>query len=271
MHQVLGLGCASGDEPSQVVNVVVLQAEDRQFGLVVDSVLDTQEIVVKPLGKLLKKVDCFAGATIMGDGGVALILDVARVGRKAGIVLEREDKGAVEEQERPLESGTQTYLLFRAAGLRRAAVPLAQVSRLEEFPQSSIEFAGGRPVIQYRGEILPLISLGRVLGNGHGDTAFQKDPVQAVVFRTGDRSVGLVVDKIIDIATDAVEPAPAGVSAGVLRSVRIEKKVTDLLELETLLGACGAELLLDLSQSLDALRTGVAQAWRTQETAEVAQ
>ena len=79
------------------------------------------------------------------------------------------------------------------------------MNRLEEFPQSSIEYAGGRPVIQYRGEILPLISLGRVLRSGKKDTAFRRDPIQAVVFRMGTRSVGLVVDEIIDIAADVVQ------------------------------------------------------------------
>jgi two-component system chemotaxis sensor kinase CheA len=234
----------------EVANIVVLQAEDRQFGLVVDSILGTQEIVVKPLGKQLKKVDCFAGATIMGDGGVALILDVVRVGRRAGVVLEREGSDARQEQERHAVDDSKTYLLFRAAGLRRAAVPLAEVSRLEEFPQSSIEFAAGRPVIQYRGDILPLLSLGRVLGTAQKETAFQRDPVQAVVFRLGDRSVGLLVDEIIDIVADVVAPADAG-TKGVLRSTRIDKKVTDLLP--------------DLSQSLDALRAGVIQDWAQME------
>ena len=234
----------------------------------VDSVLDTQEIVVKPLGKQLKKVDCFAGATIMGDGGVALILDVARVGRKAGLVFEREANKGEEQQERRNDDMTQTYLLFRAAGLRRAAIPLAEVSRLEEFPHSSIEYAAGRPVIQYRGEILPLVSLGRVLGKGAKDTAFRRDPVQAVVFRANDRLVGLVVDEIIDIATDSVLPNDPNARRGVLRSTRIDKKVTDLLDLETLIETCASDLLPDLAQSLDALRSGVAQDWDQTELQE---
>jgi two-component system chemotaxis sensor kinase CheA len=262
LNQALGLPAG---ESIEVANIVVLQAEDRQFGLVVDSILDTQEIVVKPLGKQLKKVDSFAGATIMGDGGVALILDVVRVGRRAGVVLEREGRDARQEQERHAADDSKTYLLFRAAGLRRAAVPLAEVSRLEEFPQSSIEFAAGRPVIQYRGEILPLISLGRVLGTAQKETAFRRDPVQAVVFRCGERSVGLLVDEIIDIVADVVE-APA--QGGVLRSTRIDKKVTDLIDLKALTDACAGDLLPDLSQSLDALRAGVVHDWAQTELVE---
>ena len=272
MREVLGLGREAAGATNEAANIVVLQAEDRQFGLVVDQVLDTQEIVVKPLGKHLKKLDCFAGATIMGDGGVALILDVARVGRRAGVVLERgEASRAAEEQERRAGESTQAYLLFRASGLRRAAIPLAEVSRLEEFPQPSIEFAGGRPVVQYRGEILPLVSLGQALKKKRKDTAFKRDPVQAVVFRVRDRAVGLVVDEIIDIATGSVDAVEPGVPASVLRSTRIENKVTDLLNLGALLDACGTELLADLAQSLDALRIGIGQEWEQVEPAEVAQ
>jgi two-component system chemotaxis sensor kinase CheA len=273
MNQTLGLAGSTAEE-LQVINIVVLQAEDRQFGLVVDSVLDTQEIVVKPLGQQLKRVDCFAGATIMGDGGVALILDVARVGRKASIVLERDGGESHQEQEHRSTGDVQTYLLFRASGLRRAAIPLAEVSRLEEFPQSAIEFTAGRPVIQYRGEILPLISLGRVLGTGVRDTAFQRDPVQAVVFRTGDRLVGLVVDEIIDIATDSAQDSIPQTDShtGVLRSTRIDKKVTDLIDLHALIQSFGPGLLPDLAQSLDALREGIRQSWEhEEELAEIAQ
>ena len=266
MNEALGLA-ASDREAAEVANIVVLQAEDRQFGLVVDSILDTQEIVVKPLGKLLKKADCFAGATIMGDGGVALILDVARVGRKSGVVVERESGDMRQEQEVYVADDSKTYLLFRAAGLRRAAVPLAEVSRLEEFPRSSIEFAAGRPVIQYRGEILPLISLSRILGRGNQDSAFAKSMVQAVVFKAGERSVGLVVDEIIDIAADTIEPADRN-SNGVLRSTRIDKKVTDLLDLKALTEACAHEMLPDLSQSIDALRSNVIEEWHQTEVLE---
>src|ERR1019366_7490043 len=130
------------------------------------------------------------------------------------------------------------------------------------------EFAGGRPVIQYRGEILPLISLGQVLKPGQIDSAFRLDPVQVVVFRVGDRSVGLAVDAIIDIATDAVQETGSEGTATVLRSTRIEKKVTDLLDLKALLATCGSELMPDLAQSLDALRSGVSQEWEPVEAAQ---
>jgi len=110
-----------------------------------------------------------------------------------------------------------------------------------------------------------LISLSRVLGKKK-DTAFRKNPVQAVVFRAHGgpaegRSVGLVVDEIIDIATDAVAVPASAVKHGVLRSTRIDKKVTDLLDLEALIQACASEVLPDLSQTIEALRATVSQAW----------
>ncbi len=129
---------------SSVVNIVVLQAEDRQFGLVVDGINDTQEIVVKPLGKQLKGVDVYAGATIMGDGKVALILDVLGIGQRSGVLSEsNEQTRAGAGQKAQTRNEQQRLLLFRAGSFARLAVPLSLVARLEEFPQSSIEFAGG--------------------------------------------------------------------------------------------------------------------------------
>ena len=126
--------------------MVVLQAEDRQFGLVVDGINDTQEIVVKPLGKQLKGLTVYAGATIMGDGRVALILDVLGIGQRSGVLAEsREQTRAAAEQKTQAGIEQQRLLLFRAGSFERLAVPLSLVARLEEFPQSSIEHRGRRP------------------------------------------------------------------------------------------------------------------------------
>ncbi len=164
MNQVLGLKSA---DRAEAVSMVVLQAEDRQFGLVVDGINDTQEIVVKPLGKQLKGLTLYAGATIMGDGRVALILDVLGIGQSSGVFGEvREPARAADKQKAQTEIEQQRLLLFRAGSFDRLAVPLSLVARLEEFPQSAIEFAGGGQVVQYRGRILPLVSLRSVLEPG---------------------------------------------------------------------------------------------------------
>lgn len=150
-----------------IVNIIVLQAGYRQFGLVVDEVNDTQEIVVKPLGKQLKDVSSFAGATIMGDGKVALILDVLNFAQHAHVITDMEtrdrilaDKG--EENHQQLDDD-QALLLFQAGDDGRLAIPLSKVARLEEFPFSAIERAGNHDVVQYRGQILPLVNLSSAL------------------------------------------------------------------------------------------------------------
>lgn len=234
------LGREDRRENSDVMNIAVLQAGDRQFGLVVDGIRDTQEIVVKPLGKHLKGLTCYAGATIMGDGRVALILDVPGIAQRCGEVAnnsrEREhvEQAAAAEQN---AAGKQAYLLFRSGPFERIAVPLSKVSRLEEFPQSQLERAGGRLAVQYRGRILPLIPLAPILEPGTGDTASGRDPVQAVVFQSGERALGVLIDGLADIVDDAVSMRQASGRRGLLGSAVIGQRFTDLLDLETVLNA----------------------------------
>lgn len=229
LNQVLGLKSV---ERAEAVSMVVLQAEDRQFGLVVDGINDTQEIVVKPLGKQLKGLTVYAGATIMGDGRVALILDVLGIGQRSGVVAEsREQARAATEQKTQAGIEQQRLLLFRAGSFERLAVPLSLVARLEEFPRSSIENAGGRQVVQYRNRILPLVPLRDVLDVGAGDHDDTADPVQVVVFNDGDRSVGLVVDEILDVAEEAVTVRQKSGRTGLLGSAVVGKRVTDFLDL----------------------------------------
>ncbi len=241
LREVLGMaGCGS---PSGVVNIAVLQAEDRQFGLVVDGVKDTQEIVVKPLGKHLKGLSCYAGATIMGDGRVALILDVLGIAQKCGEVAggrERTREEAVTRRENAADS-RQTFLLFRAGPFKRLAVPLSLVARLEEFPLSRVERAGNRLVVQYRGRILPLAPLAPILEPGCEDTAGSQDPVQAIVFDDGNRRIGLLVDQLVDIVDDTVTIRQASGRKGLLGSAVIGKRVTDMLDLDAVIAEASGE------------------------------
>ena len=223
---------------SGVVNIVVLQAEDRQFGLVVDGISDTQEIVVKPLGKQFKGLSCYAGATIMGDGQVALILDVLGIGQRSGVVQEARDQTKTDaEHNQQAGSNRQTFLLFRAGSFERVAVPLSLVARLEEFPQSKIEHAGGRRVVQYRERILPLASLGTILDAGAADTAGSQDPAQVIVFTEGERSIGILVDQILDIVEENISVRRSTERKGLLGSAVIAKKVADLLDLHAVIEA----------------------------------
>jgi two-component system chemotaxis sensor kinase CheA len=227
---------------SQSVNIVVLQADGRQFGLVVDAVNDTQEIVVKPLGKQLKGITCFAGATIMGDGRVALILDVLGLAQHAAVLAESRGMTTAAEMQTDGKAlnDRQTLLVFEAGLNSRFAMPLSQAARLEEFPRPKIEHCGNRPVVQYRGSILPLIDVAEQLGR----SAVASDgdgPLQVVVFAENGRSVGLVVGQIIDIVEESVTAQRHGRAPGILGSALVSGRVTDLLNVrEVIEGASPA-------------------------------
>jgi two-component system, chemotaxis family, sensor kinase CheA len=238
LNQVLGLKAA---DHAEAVSLVVLHTEDRHFGLVVDSINDTQEIVVKPLSKQLKGLKLYAGATIMGDGRVALILDVLGIGRQSGVLAEfLEDHARTSGQPKgPLQVEQQLLLLFRAGSFARLAVPLSLVTRLEEFPRSAIEHAGGAQVVQYRNRILPLVSLRMVLEPNAADQDRPADPLEVVVFNDGESSVGMVVDQILDVTEEAVTVRQESDRNGLLGSAVVGKQVTDFLDLSAVIRATG--------------------------------
>lgn len=234
-------------ENQEAVNIVVLQAEDRQFGLVVDGISDTQEIVVKPLSKQLKGLTTYAGATIMGDGRVVLILDVVGVGQLSGVLTGSAEQRNADDHQTKSASASQMkrLVLFSAGSLERLAVPLTLVARLEEFRASSLEDAGGSKVIQYRGTVLPLVSLASILEPERLDESFNRDPVQAIVFSDRDRSVGLVVDQILDIVEDAATIQHRPSRPGLMGSAVVGGRVTDFLDLHTILNSAGGDWFED--------------------------
>ena len=207
--------------------IVVLQAEQHRFGLVVDDVLDTQEIVVKPLGRHLKGLPMYAGATILGDGSVVLILDATTVARRADVLASTAgtaSTGVLEES-----TAIDPVLVVELAGGRQAAIPLDMVTRLEEIPQSSIEKVGGREVVQYRGHIMPMVRLATLLG-AYGDGSEATDRVQLVVYTRGERSVGFAVERIIDIATERSGSRSDIDDHALLGSVVVGERVVELLD-----------------------------------------
>ena len=224
-------------DAQEETNIVVLQADGHPFGLVVDKINDTQEIVVKPLGKQLKGVICFAGATIMGDGKVALILDVLGLAQQSNVVSETHNRNnllANESDDRKADQQKQTLLLFSAGASSRMAIPLSTVARLEEFSRSSIEYSGGKPVVRYRGEILPLVEVAMHLDSDpkHADLP---DPMEVVVYSENGRSVGLVVGKIEDIVSEAITEKRHSYGNGILGSVVIQDRVTDILDVQSVI------------------------------------
>lgn len=249
LSQVLSEPSTSDED---VVNIVVLKADHRQFGVIVDSVQDTEEIVVKPLGKHLKVMSMFAGATIMGDGLVALILDVVGLAQRAQVVSERADtrgRGDHQEARQAPEEKRQTLLIVRSPGDGRIAIPLARVERLEEFPRSALEHAGSEQLMQYRGEIMSMLDLRGVLVERRSPSRIERaesilperktDTISVVVCVRPEGNVGVIVDQIIDIVEEALgQPRPPG-RAGMLGSVVIQGRVTELLDVDAVLRCAG--------------------------------
>ncbi len=220
---------------SESVNIVVLQAGDRQFGLVVDEINDTEEIVVKPLSKQLKSVSCFAGATIMGDGHVALILDVLGLAQMTRVVSQLHEPGVGKEVKAgEAAASRESWLLFRLGKSGRLAMPLSLVSRLEEFKVAQVERFAGQDVIQYRDQIMPLLRLSEILG--YGDSQ-ENELLQVIVYSSYGRNVGLVVDEILDIAEQSAEVQQMRQVEMLKGAAVIQQRVTDLLDVPALLAA----------------------------------
>ena len=217
------------DIAERELNIMVLHTDGRQFGLVVDSVEDTQEIVVKPLGRELKHISAFAGATIMGDGRVALILDVFGIANHVGIAGNGSLEQAYAARGESRSSDSQPLLIVESATKRHFALPLNRVDRLEEVPPSKIEPAGHGRVLQYRGGILPLVFLEEVCGLGRPELS--DDTAQVIVISHGKVSFGLIVAYIADIVEQEDLVHDNVRRTGVTGCVVVEGRVTEMLDL----------------------------------------
>ena len=236
LNRELGLSADTAD--SDVINIVVLKADERRFGLVVEGISDTEEIVVKPLGQQLKGVSVFAGATIMGDGKVALILDVLGIAQRANVVAQVRD-GSLADAEARRDSTSdggemQMLLLFRVGESDRMAIPLGLVARLEEFPSAMIERLGDREVVQYRNQILPLVSLAQYFT---GTASSSSDARAVIVYSENGRSVGLVVDQIVDVVSEPLIVERRTMRDGIVGSAIVQQRVTDLVDVQAMMRA----------------------------------
>jgi len=222
-----------------VVNLVVLQADGQRFGLVVDRITDTQEIVVKPLGVQVNEVGIYAGATIMGDGRVALILDVLGLAHRCHVLSEDASRLDDTEIDGPSESDLDTVLIVDVGGGSRAAVALSTVARLEQLPRSAIESSSRGPVVQYRGDLLPLMSLAAATGLGTPMPVTHADEgVLEVVVSTGpDGQIGLVVERIIDIVEENISAGAKPSVDGVTFVAVVGGQVTDVVDVSALVGS----------------------------------
>lgn len=241
-------------DAQEAVNIVVLQTDDRPFGLIVDAIHDTVEIVVKPLQKQVKGIGVFAGATIMGDGKVALILDVLGLAQRADVVSDVRERALSEKPAGAVESNggdRQNVLLFATRDGGRMAIPLSLVARLEEFPRSAIERVGPQEVVQYRDDIMPLIDVARALRErrpsktrdpmrrrAKGPPSIdERDPVQVVVYAGPRQRVGLIVDNILDIVEETLVSRGASRRPGVSFTAVIQGRITEFLDVEGIIRA----------------------------------
>ncbi|MBX3448497.1 MAG: chemotaxis protein CheW [Planctomycetaceae bacterium] len=209
-------------------NIVVVQVGEEQFGLIVSEVFDTQEIVVKPVGQLLKDIKVYQGTTILGDGRVIMILDVSGIAATfGGLSSELKARGDTDEGR---EDDDRVPLLLFRSGSDIYAVPLGLVSRLEEFPTKEIERSGDRLLVKYRGNLLQLVPIG---GESGGLTASGMQ--QVVVFSEGQRSLGLMAEEIVDIVEEPLRIHMPSTRRGTLGTALVGGHATEVLDTQSYL------------------------------------
>ena len=222
LNDLLALGESRNDDTGAYI--VVAQVGANSLGIIVDRVFDTEEIVVKPVAPILRHVTMFSGNTILGDGSVIMILDPNGIARGTGIGAGGDSKAMSSSAMDGLRSTDRTaMLLFRAGSEQKLAVPLGLVARLEDIPRDKIEISCGAPVTQYRGRLMPLVAL-----SDHLDS--EKPRQSVLVFSDGDRSMGLMVDEIVDVVEDRLNIELSGARPGLLGSAVIAGFATDVID-----------------------------------------
>ncbi|MBR1001891.1 two-component system chemotaxis sensor kinase CheA [Bradyrhizobium japonicum] len=205
--------------------IVVTQVGSQTFGIVVDGVFHTEEIVVKPMSTKLRHIDMFSGNTILGDGAVIMIIDPNGIAKALGAAGSSAHDMGDENGAHHIGSGEQTtsLLVFRAGSSQPKAVPLGLVTRLEELPADKIEFSNGRYMVQYREQLMPLVAMESVTIASQG-----AQPI--LVFADDGRSMGLVVDEIIDIVEERLNIEVGGSASGILGSAVIKGQATEVID-----------------------------------------
>lgn len=216
-------------DETQLASIVVMQVGETRFGLIVDEVFDTEEIVVKPLSKRLGSMSEYSGATILGDGAVIMILDPNGISKSVANVERSVDR--LLDEQASLSAGTgaaaaavqrTSMLLFSAGGEQPCACPLSLVTRLEDLDATKFEPTARGLVVQYRGKLMPLASAGGEIKRTG------KQPV--LVFSHGESVIGLAVDRILDVVEDVLDIQISDVSAGVLGTAVVKGVSTEIID-----------------------------------------
>jgi two-component system, chemotaxis family, sensor kinase CheA len=205
--------------------IVVTQVGRETFGIVVDGVFHTEEIVVKPMSTKLRHIAMFSGTTILGDGSVIMILDPNGVARAVGTADVQTVAAADQDASgRGANDNGISLLVFRAGSVQPKAVPLSLVTRLEEVDAATIEMSSGRHMVQYRGHLMPLVPI-------DPDAPVRREGTQPLlVFSDEGRAMGLVVDQIVDIVEDALDIEVASDTPGVLGSAVVKGQATEIID-----------------------------------------
>ena len=216
------------NQPNDQV-IMVAQVGAFSFGIVVDQVFDTEEIVVKPVASVLKEMpdlSVYSGNTILGDGNVIMILDPNGIAAKASTGVSDADAGADEQAAHAVQAEEKdTMLIFRAGNNTQKAVPLALVSRLEDYDVSKVEAADGKFMVQYRGTLMPVIMM-------HENMELVKEGRQPMlVFSEGNKVMGLAVDEILDIVEEKLTIEIATDTPGLIGSGILNGKATEVVDI----------------------------------------
>jgi two-component system chemotaxis sensor kinase CheA len=217
---------------SSALNIVVVSTGSMKYGLIVDRLQDSEEIVIKPLGRHLQQCKGYAGATIMGDGRIALILDVSNLARMAHLTsIDGSDRAS--EVARAAEAAIkaikdkQSLLIFKNSEVEHFAVPLNQVERIEKIKRADIEEFGGRRVMKYRGGSLSLICVDDL---AMVQPIADHDSLLVIVFNIAKRSVGLLAVGPIDALEVSADIDDTTLSQpGIMGSIIIDNQTTMLV------------------------------------------
>ncbi|MBD2526415.1 chemotaxis protein CheA [Nostoc sp. FACHB-133] len=236
----------------EMFSLVIVQVDNYQFGLVVDTIEDIQDIMVKPLGKQLKAQSLFAGATILGDGTVTLIIDVVGLANRSGVTAKQKQQllieNAIKDQDQVI--ARQTILLFEGPEGARMGIPLTIAFRLEEILCSAVEKVGNQDVVQSYGKILPLIDLNKVFSQSYENDlrdrtkATVAETLQIVIVSPSlELSVGLVVERILDIIEEPLTITGVSSRPGVLLCAVFQGQITEILDIEAVIRIANPHLL----------------------------
>ncbi len=224
LKKLLKIDDGSSSDPENGF-IVVTQVGNQTFGIVVDGVFHTEEIVVKPMSTKLRHIDMFSGNTILGDGAVIMIIDPNGIAKALGASSSASRDIADENAAHHAASGEQltSLLVFRAGSSQPKAVPLGLVTRLEEIAVDKVELSNGRYMVQYRDQLMPLVQMDGVEIRTQGS-----QPI--LVFADDGRAMGLVVDEIIDIVEERLNIEVAGSGQGILGSAVIKGLATEVID-----------------------------------------